>query len=277
MAASNSGECWICGVVGKLTFEHVPPRAAFNDRGVFHAKLDEIFGGDWTPGTPIPRGKQQRRGAGRHTLCAKCNSDTGSWYGSAYVDFARQAMTLLQRSKGKMTLAYPYGIFPLRVLKQIIVMFFSACGPEFRRAHPELVKFVLNREQRLLPRDVHIFAYLHDPINSTSTRQAGLTGYMSLGGASHVFSEIAFPPLGLILDFKAEPIRKELCDLSQFGDSSINTWDICWLKLPVFPVVSPFPGDFRTVDEMNQTIQENRKLGSYFLNQSPDRSNGSPD
>jgi len=174
-------------------------------------------------------------------------------------------MILLQRSNGKMTLAYPYGIFPLRVLKQIVVMFFSACGPEFKKAHPDLVKFVLDRECRLLPKDVHIWAYLHDPMESTSTRQAGVTGLMSLSGDSHVFSEIAFPPFGLIMSFKAEPVRRELCNLSHFGHSIINTWDVVWLKLPVLPVVSPFPGDFRTVDEMNKTVEENRKLGSYHL------------
>ncbi len=62
-----------------------------------------------------------------------------------------------------MSLAYPYRVFPLRVLKQIVVMFFSACGPEFRKAHPELVQFVLDRERRLLPGNVQIWTYLLDP------------------------------------------------------------------------------------------------------------------
>jgi len=174
-------------------------------------------------------------------------------------------MTLLHRSKAKLSLAYPYGIFPLRVLKQIAAMFFSACGPEFRKAHPELVRFILDRERRPLSNDIHIWAYLLDPSESTSTRQAGVTGLMSLGGDSHVFSEIAFPPFGLIMSFKAKPVHRELCDLSHLSYTTINTWDVIWLKLPVLPVVSPFPGDFRTVDEINKTVQENRKLGSYHL------------
>ncbi len=261
----STGECCICGCVGKLTFEHVPPEAAFNDRRVFQAKIEELLGGKWTPGTPITRGKYVQRGAGRHSLCAKCNNNTGAWYGTAYIDFARQAMILLHRSNGKLSLAYPYGIFPLRVMKQIVVMFFSACGPGLRKAHPDLVKFVLDRERRLLPKDIHIWAYLNDPVESTSTRQSGITGLMSLGGDLHVFSEIAFPPFGLIMSFKAEPVHKGLCDITHFGHSSINTWDVVFLKLPVFPVVSFFPGDFRTVDELKKTVEENRKLGSYHL------------
>src|SRR5262249_11568940 len=144
----------------------------------------------------------------------QCNNDTGAWYGTPYVDFARQAMILLHRSNAKLSLAYPYRIFPLRVLKQIVVMFFSACGPGLRKAHPELVQFVLDRERRLLPKDIHIWGYLRDPMESTSTRQSGVTGLMSLGGSGHVFSEIAFPPFRLIMSFKPDPVHRELYDIS---------------------------------------------------------------
>jgi len=47
--------------------------------------------------------------------------------------------------------------------------------------------------------------------------------------------------------------------------ANFNTWDVIYLKLPVLPVVSFFPGDFRTVDEMRQSVDENRKLGSYYF------------
>jgi hypothetical protein len=210
--------------MGKLTFEHVPPKAAFNDRRVFEAKIDDLLAGKWLPGEALQSGKYIQRGAGRHSLCAKCNNDTGTWYGTAYVDFARQALILLHRSNGHMKLAYPYGIFPLRVLKQIVVMFFSACGPSLRKAHPELVGFVLNRHQRYFPQNVQIWAYLHDPVESISTRQSGVTGMMRPGG-EYVFSEIAFPPFGLIMSFRAEPVKEELCNLTHFHLSTIDTWD----------------------------------------------------
>jgi hypothetical protein len=258
-------ECCICGYAGKLSFEHVPPKAAFNDRGVFQAHIDDLLAGKWLPGEPLARGKYIQRGAGRHSLCSKCNNNTGAWYGQAYVDFARQAMALLVRSNGKMSLAYPYGVFPLRVLKQIAVMFFSACGPSLRKAHPELVKFVLNREQRYFPSDTQIWAYLHDPENSTAVRQSGLTGRMTTDGKQALFSEIAFPPFGLILSFDAVPVEQNLCNLTYFNLYGVNAWEVEYLKLPVLPVVSYFPGDFRTVDEIKKTAEENERLGSYHL------------
>jgi hypothetical protein len=182
-----------------------------------------------------------------------------------HVDFARQAIILLHRSNGMLKLAYPYGIFPLRVLKQIVVMFFSACGPSLRKAHPDLVGFVLNRGQRYFPQNVQIWAYLHDPVESTSVRQSGVTGMMRPDG-EYVFSEIAFPPFGVIMSFNAEPVKAELCNLTHFHLSDIDRWDIEYLKMPVLPVVSFFPGDFRTVTEIRKSMAANQKLGSYFLN-----------
>jgi hypothetical protein len=261
----TTGECWICGTAGKLTFEHVPPSAAFNDRRVFQAKIDELIGGKWRPGEAPSRGTYNQRGAGRYSLCGKCNNDTGARYGGAYVDFVYQAMLLLSRSKGTLALAYPYRIFPLRVLKQIAVMFFSACGPSLRKSHPELVKFVLDRDRRYVPDDIRFWVYLHDPARSTSTRQSGVTGRAILGKGHHVFSEIAFPPFGLVMTFGADPIRSDHCDLTHLGHSTYRTWDILYLKMPVLPVVSYLPGDFRTVDELNKTAEENERLGSYYL------------
>src|SRR5215467_7970637 len=91
---SQFGECCICGVTGKLTFEHVPPRAAFNDRRIFEAHIQSLLEGKWAPGGDI-QGRYAQLGAGRYSLCGKCNNDTGGWYGPSYVDFARQAMVLL--------------------------------------------------------------------------------------------------------------------------------------------------------------------------------------
>lgn len=107
------------------------------------------------------------RGAGRYSLWGKCNNDTGSWYGAAYVDVARQAMIRLHD---------PCGMFPLRFLKQIVAMFFSACGPSLQENNPDLVRFVLNREGQRLPLHIRIFLFLHLPTRSTCIRRAGLIG-----------------------------------------------------------------------------------------------------
>lgn len=64
------GSCRLCGVEGRLSFEHVPPRAAFNDRPILLYKFDEILnlGPDKTPSTG---GTIQQKGAGAYTLCER--------------------------------------------------------------------------------------------------------------------------------------------------------------------------------------------------------------
>ncbi len=68
-----------------------------------------------------------------------------------------------------------------------------------------------------------------------------------------------------MMTFKAEPVQKQLCSISHLGYVSYKTCDVFYLNLPVLPVVSFFPGDFRTVDEIKKDITENRKIGSYLL------------
>jgi hypothetical protein len=266
MATEKHGACCICGTEGKLSFEHVPPRSAFNDHRVFEADIEKLMEGKWAPGARPTEGNWKQRGAGRHSLCIKCNNDTGSWYGESYVQVVKQAMLLLYRSGGNLSLAYPYGMFPLRFLKQVVTMFFSACGPGLQDKNPDLVRFVLNRDVRQLPPKFQFFAYLHHP-ESAAIRQSGLTGMVKGQNKQHVFSEIAFPPFGLIMNVDGHPpVDHRLCNIANLSEYPYRAWDIVYLKLPVLHVTTVLPGDFRTVDEVNTDIAENRKVGDLLLN-----------
>jgi hypothetical protein len=262
----NTGECCICGSIGRLTFEHVPPRAAFNDHRVFEADIERLLQGKLAPGEKPTEGFYKQKGAGRYSLCGKCNNDTGAWYGESYVQVAKQAMYLLHRSQGNLSLAYPYGMYPLRFLKQIVTMFFSACGPDLQRKNPDLVRFVLNRDTRQLPDKFQFFAYLHHP-ESAAIRQSGLTGVLKGASRQHLFSEIAFPPFGLIMSVGGHPpIDQRLCNITHLCQYGYRQWDIIYLQMPVLHVTTVLPGDFRTVDEVNRDIAENRKVGDMLFN-----------
>ena len=155
------GPCCICGTVGSLSFEHVPPPSAFNDSSVFLAEVKQLVGRDWWADSldQMP-GDTQQRGAGQYTLGEACNSKPGSWYVPAYVHLARAAMPALSISKAGDVVGISLEIRPLRVLKQILVMFCSACGPNF--VFPELARYLLNRESRQLPPGHDIYLGLLD-------------------------------------------------------------------------------------------------------------------
>ncbi len=68
--------CHICGRMTKLSFEHVPPRSAFNNTGVLIADMN--FEQPLTV-KGVPQGARIfQLGMGSYSLCPKCNSDTGT-------------------------------------------------------------------------------------------------------------------------------------------------------------------------------------------------------
>src|SRR5690606_23954765 len=90
-----NGVCHICGEEGPLSFEHVPPKAAFNDQPVIGERLIRIL--NQGPGVKF-HGPISQKGHGRFTLCDRCNNVTGSWYGTSFASWCYQGMEILHRS-----------------------------------------------------------------------------------------------------------------------------------------------------------------------------------
>ena len=166
----QTGICHICGNVGDLSFEHVSPRAAFNDKRHIKVKFDEVIS---LGPEEIIKGPVQQGGIGTHTLCPKCNNITGHWYGARFVDWCYQGMDILIQSRGEPSLIYLNYLFPLSIIKQIIAMFFSVNSSSFRKNHQELVRFVLNKEAKYLSTKYRFFVYYSI---TGKFRFAGLTG-----------------------------------------------------------------------------------------------------
>jgi hypothetical protein len=167
--SAMDGTCHICGAYGKLSYEHIPPRSAFNDKPVLYTTILKILQAGDLDGLT---GKKLQRGRGGNTLCERRNSTTGHWYGGAFADWAYQAMDVIKATQGQTTLIHHFNIFPCRVIKQIVCMFFSVNSPAFREAHPDLVRSVLNRDSKYLPPNVRIYAFY---TMSDRSRASGVT------------------------------------------------------------------------------------------------------
>lgn len=272
------GNCHICGTHTQLSFEHVPPKAAFNDCPVVGKHILELINknpDEYAAG----KGHISQRGAGAYTLCKQCNNDTGTWYGEAFANFAHQSLNTLEYAKGKPLLHYPFRIYPLRVIKQIITMFFSVNNDQFRCNHPDLVKFVLDKKKHHLDPDIRISVYLtlgpharfaggtsiaSVEINpdevSIETMDNALSQYRRNYAKSLYSSEIAFPPLGYVLSFGLEPLDSELADISFFAKYPYDDWTSLYLKLPVYPVHTWYPGDYRSKEQLRQNFEENTRI-----------------
>ena len=261
MPEKKTGTCCICGEDGELSYEHVPPEAAFNDQRIFQHSLQDMMKAEEEGRKP--KGKWVQRGAGRYSLCEPCNNATGVLYGKAYVSWARQAAELLDRSGGQLSLAYPYALHPLRVIKQVAAMFCSVCGPTLQKKFPELPKFILDRDCRWLPHDLKVYAYLVDPNESTGGRTSPMAKRTE--GREHIFAELAFAPLGFVLTGDVVPVNVDLIDITAFGQWPYHNWQTVYLKLPVLPIVSGLPGDFRTKDQLLKSEVSGERLGRIDL------------
>jgi hypothetical protein len=246
---SKYGVCHLCGSNGKLSFEHVPPEAAFNDQRVLEADIHALIGKDLIKELEKPSGKYSQRGVGKFTLCETCNTSTGGWYGGSYVEFARRIFPFCHTVPPGTTVTIQCSIRPLDVLKQILVMFCSASPPSFAQKHPRLVRYLLNPESREAD-EQRVFISLYDIANSKAVRQAGLTGRIDLDGQSHVYSEISFPPLNLVMSVSGGCPEVNLFEITGFKESGHRERRTVSLTLNNLAVNSYFPGDYRTFDQL---------------------------
>lgn len=255
---SVNGKCHLCGAIGKLSYEHVPPKKAYNEGDYYIIEQDDLWE-SWDVDTAKKIKKQG--GIGFNTLCVRCNNNTGSWYGREFVSWSRQAMGLLYKANKKPTLFYPQYIFPLRVIKQIITMFFSVNTDFFQELYPELQRFVLNKEEKYLDKKYKVYGYYNIEGNP---RYMGYTAVGDVTSSEIIhMSEIAYPPFGYVLTMNSKTPDSRLVDITDFSHYSYNEWLDVNVKFPVLPThIQMSPADYRSKDEIMQAIAESAKYKS---------------
>jgi len=258
MGAPKVGVCHICGTNGPLSFEHCLSKKAFNKDPIVLADIERLKTG-CHPDTYDVDGRKQQRGAGAYTLCESCNNKTGHWYGGAYVEFAKQGMGYLQIARSIGSFYVSFRIKPLNVIKQVICVFMSANGPKFQSIQTELVRFVLNKEVKHLPSHTRLFAFYSIGDRSRKSGVSGLiTGFGTSSSTGYVFSEITFPPFSFVLTFDCEAPDKRLTDITYFADDfTYNQERTIFLRLPVLPVYTFYPGDYRNREEVLKDGEQN--------------------
>jgi hypothetical protein len=267
------GNCRICGRHKKLSFEHVPPRSAFNKHSAVIKRLPDFI--NKNPDDYFEKGgKISQKGVGDHTLCEKCNNDTGGWYGDAFAEWAHQGMDLLRYAQEYSSPDCTFRIYPLRVIKQVICMFFSTNSDRFRYNYPDLVKFVLNKQERHLDPRIRIFAFysassrgryiggaIEEKINPDEINPDVLDSLLSKVtndfDVGRVLREVAFPPIGYRMTFDSEPPDSRLVDISDFAEYSYRDRKSIELGLPVLPVYTYLPGDYRDRDQVRRALESN--------------------
>ncbi len=256
------GRCHICGKNSKLSYEHVPPAAAFNSNKAFIMHGDQILGKDKPWDFAGVKGEQLQRGIGFYSLCSKCNNFTGAKYAPAFVEFIRQGYEVVEYKPdevktSQITVQFR-NIYPLHIIKEIVAMFLSINPPELADVHPELRAFILNpNKEGLSTSDFAISVFLlRGPFSRLAGQSVHVSG-LSDTPSSRVLSELSAPPFGFLMEFRPGRARPA-SDLLFFANYTYKDCRDIHLDMLVHSCYTPFPGDFREQEEVILTYINNK-------------------
>lgn len=253
--------CHICGKPRPLTFEHLPPRKAFNS-----SPIRKITGDDWIKqggGIDLVGGALQQRGAGGKTLCNQCNNDTGSWYVPELIQWCQAGMGMLSKLSSdeeadldpnpRIAHVIFKDVYPLRFLKQFVAMILSTAGPSFREINSELSNFTLYKHRTGIS---NRYAFCLALYRGPGARFIDLAGKLDTKtGEKEVLSEIAYPPFSYVLRLVDKQRLSLLGDISPFANYDYDQKDDIELKLLVGFGHTFFPADYRSKVAIEEDVQ----------------------
>lgn len=265
MKKEHYGKCALCGKEGKLTFEHVPPRAAFNSypQKVISGKsaIESINDSRLPWDITGLKYQNQQAGMGAYTLCESCNNLTGTYYGSDYVRFSQGIHSVIQSEKpvpGEV-LQINAKFAPLPIIKQVASMFCSLHSFSGKDTSIEKLRlFVLNKDSTIFPKkDFRIGMYIFggglERRCPVSVRISGVGGEMKMESVA----EIACYPVGYLLYFNPDDDFTMPCaDITGFAEQPFGESCNVTFQIPVFECNTMFPGDFRSKCEIEQCIAD---------------------
>ncbi len=203
----KEGRCLLCGEVGKLTFEHTPPRAAFNSDPARFFEGAELLKerGRYTP---------SQRGIGKRCFCANCNSFLGTTYAKEYISWANQAHSLLARlDDGPLGTYLFWGNCNL-FAKQLLAIIVASSGPSFCDNNSIIRDLILDprRCASRLPFSLNLAYY-----KGNSFRQSGVFGrFNSDSGRQEIGCEFAYYPFHIYLALDGGCSDGRFTDLTYF-------------------------------------------------------------
>lgn len=259
-------ECAICRKKNLLTFEHIPPNKAFNNRRARVISGDEIIRligeEDRKPWDYTGlKYTQNQKGMGLYSLCSNCNNVTGSYYGGEYNKVAtafHQALQVNDLNPNDFFECYMEKISPLKFAKQVLSMFCSTFDT-FTLNNPEVKDLLLDREKKGIDiTKIKLYMFL---IKDYRISWTGINALGNLSGFTRVVAEVDAYPFGFVLELdpKEKPI-KDILDITYFlTDYDIKDTPKVSLSIPLKERNIIFPIDFRSKDEIEQCKKENQE------------------
>jgi len=266
----EKGYCHICQKYKDLTYEHIPPRRAFNytrARSIEGNEILKLMSDEnrmpWETGGLKYISKQ--RGMGIYSLCQKCNNLTGEYYGNEYVKFANTIHRLYpeiqKRIKDKDSNVVGIeilGMKPLLFAKQVLSMFCSTC-PNITKKDSDIIDLLLNKEKTGL--DSKKYKLSMFLLKDYKIGYTGLQAMYVTGIGTRLLATIDAYPFGFVLEFDPNDKIKtpELDITSFFNEYECAEYDLNF-GIPLLERNNIFSCDYRSKEEIIKCVSKNRKI-----------------
>lgn len=266
MSKSHFGKCALCGKECELTFEHIPPRAAFNNTPAKPVNMWAVVSDKdrypWeTDGLPYDN---LQKGMGKYSLCKSCNNLTGTLYGDEYKEFAMRSLHVVTSEEAREHSIVEYkGVHPLRFVKQVLSMFCST--DPLNKSYDDLRRFVLDKDAAGLDKTKYRLTMYFT--RRQIVKYTGMNLLANIQTNSYTWvSEITAYPMGFLLYLSpSETTKIDGFDITSFADCGYDQEASVFLPIEIKEVNNVFPADFRTKDEIIQQIEKSREWECLHL------------
>jgi hypothetical protein len=271
----------VSGSTGKLSREHLPPKAAFNSGTFDRVTVDPYR----TKSSLAFRRRTVQGGHSLFALCGRCNNDTGSWYGAEYVRLAHACAPIATQENARAIVQLALkNFYPLRAIKQVLTMASAMADPEgitpdmivinpnsrdkllsAGETEPDgalqlkseedrvvsilsaLRRTVLDRQATSFPPIVRIHMFL---VANHAARLHSAVGHMKLPSPKRNWlMELAYWPIGWIVAFHGEPFPGAT-DVTHWGACEYDDRKDVIVDLPCQWILGDFPLDYRDPHEL---------------------------
>jgi hypothetical protein len=248
----QNGICRICKRRTELSFEHIPPKAAFNKYTKFRSipfleYVENSHKEDYKP-----TAKLQQGGLGEYCLCRSCNSFLGNNYVPEYFKMTQIGISVFKNKTFEKVIFTTENISPLRFLKQVLAMFICINDSNFTDKEQELLTLIKDTKEKNLPSKFRVFMYLNNvgQFRNLTKMFTNTHGYVN---------ELTFPPFGFVLSMDTNYLFP-LTEITHFKNLDESYKGEVRFELLNLPTHLPFPVDYRTQEEINETIRKNKEF-----------------
>ncbi len=220
---TKTGKCKLCNTEGELSFEHVPPKSAFNNCKVYQQAFHDLLEGK--------KAKQSQLGAGAYTLCTSCNTKTGAWYQLEYGKFVEAVLQAYKNKTDANSVKFTFSGSRLKLAKAILTMFVSFGTQNFINSRrPRFKTFLLEKSNTVWPQDIGLYGAIYPKLENQ--RKAACLGKIS-NGKTFTYDEICFYPLRFVLTLDSTAPDNCLADLNYLKEGKYEEKNDIQFDLPI--------------------------------------------